>query len=468
MPRTEGPVGSIASISFSTFSFALFLLLVVSGYWLLPRRLRLWWLLGASLFFYASWNVGYVPGFLLLIGINYLAGLAAAGRHARAAATAVIVFDVALLGIFKYLDATIGSSASIYTHITGEPVDWGGIGLILPLAISFVTFTLIAYIVDVYRGAEPERDPLRFAIFIAFFPRVLAGPIMRGHEFLPQLRFHRRFSLVLVHMAVPLLVSGLFKKAVADQLSPLVQDGLANTADYSSLALLAVATAWTFQLYLDFAGYTDMARGSARLLGIGVSRNFDWPYRSLSMAEFWHRWHTTLGDWLRDYLYFPLGGSRRGNIRSYVNLMVTMSLAGLWHGAGLGFVVWGLFQGIGLSVDRWWRRLPQHPVLPVVVSWAVTFAFVVLARVPFVAPDLGAAGEFYLRMLVPHGGELPSTALLVFLVVAIAGQWTGWERLAQRAAPRRSARRWLAYGVAIAIAAVLLPPGAPNFIYQQF
>lgn len=457
-----------SGISFATVGFALFLLVVVGGYWLLPRRLRLWWLLGASILFYATWNVGYVPGFLLLIGANYLLGLAAAGRHAKAATITAIVLDVAVLVVFKYLDAVLGGSASIVAQISGEEVQWGGIGIVLPLAISFVTFTLIAYIVDVYRGAAPERDPLRFAVFIAFFPRVLSGPIMRGHEFLPQLRFERGFSLPLVHMAVPLLVSGLLKKSVADQLGPTVQNGFTDVGDLSSLALVAVATTWTFQLYLDFAGYTDMARGASRLLGIGLKRNFDWPYRSLSMAEFWRRWHMTLGAWLRDYLYFPLGGSRRGDRRTYLNLMVTMTLAGAWHGAGLGFAVWGLLQGVGLSVNRWWRRLPNHPVLAVALSWLVTFAFVVAARVPFVAPDLSTTAEFYRRMILPHGGDLPSLALVATLAVLILGQWTGWERAARSLAPRRSARRWLAYGVALAIALVLLPAGAPAFIYQQF
>jgi alginate O-acetyltransferase complex protein AlgI len=435
---------------------------------LLPRRLRVWWLFGASLLFYASWNIGYVPGFLLLIGANYVLGVAAAGRHAKTATVAAVVLDLVVLGVFKYLDFTLGGSASLISRITGEPVDWGGLDLVLPLAISFVTFTLIGYVVDVYRGAAPERDPLHFAVFIAFFPRVLAGPIMRGDQFLPQLKFSRGFRLAMLHMALPLLIVGLLKKAVADQFGPVVRDGFANMPDYSGAALLAIAVAWSFQLYLDFAGYTDMARGSARLLGIGISRNFDWPYRALSMAEFWRRWHMTLGLWLRDYLYFPLGGSRHGSLRTYLNLIITMTLAGLWHGAGGGFVVWGVLQGLGLAINRWWRRLRGHPVLPLVVSWLITFGFVVLARVPFVAPDLGAAGEFYAAIVTLQEGTLPSALLLAALAVGILGQWTGWGPLAERLAPRRTARRWLVYGVAAAVAIVLLPSGASDFIYQQF
>jgi alginate O-acetyltransferase complex protein AlgI len=442
---------------------------VTVGYWLLPRRLRTWWLLAASLVFYASWNLGYLPAFVLLIVANYGLGLAAAGgRHARAATTAAILLDLVVLGLFKYLDVALGSGASLITWLTGQPLDWGGLGLVLPVAISFVSFTLIAYIVDVHRGAPPERDLLHFAVFVAFFPRLLAGPIVRGHEFLPQLRFRRTFGLALVHMAIPLLVTGLLKKAVADQLAPVVSDGFVHLNRYGSLALLAIATAWTFQLYLDFAGYTDLARGSARLLGIGLPRNFEWPYRSLSMAEFWRRWHVTLGTWLRDYLYFPLGGSRHGDLRTSFNLVVTMTLAGLWHGAAWGFVAWGALQGVGLAVDRWWRRLRGHPVLPVVVSWAITFAFIVLARIPFVAPDLGAAVDYYVALLRPAGDDLPSVALVAALVIGIAGQWTGWPPRIGRLIPRRSARWWLAYGVALAAAVALLPSGSADFIYQQF
>ena len=271
-------------------------------------------------------------------------------------------------------------------------------------------------------------------------------------------------------MAVPLLVTGLLKKALADQLAPVVSDGFVHTDRYGSLALLAIATAWTFQLYLDFAGYTDLARGSARLLGIGMPRNFEWPYRSLSMAEFWRRWHITLGTWLRDYLYFPLGGSRHGDLRTSLNLIVTMTLAGLWHGVGLGLRRRGApCRASGFAVNRWWRRLPGHPVLPVLVSWAITFGFIVLARIPFVAPDLDAAGRLLRGLLVPSGDDLPSLAL----VVSPGGRHR--RPVDGLAAPRSvawcrgaSARRWLAYGLALAAAMALLPSGSADFIYQQF
>ena len=453
-------------MNLATLGFALFLVVVVAGYWLLRGRVRLWWLLGASLLFFATWNVVYVPGFMLLIVVNYVLGIAAAGDHGRRATVAAIGIDLGVLGLFKYLDFAIGGGAGLFAQLSGSAVDFGALGFILPLGISFLTFTLIAYVVDVHRGAAPERDLLAFAVFTTFFAKAIAGPIMRGHQFLPQLRFDRRFSLVLVGMAMPLLVSGLLKKAMADQLAPVVRGGFDEMAGLSSLALLAMAVAFTFQLYLDFAGYTDLARGSARLMGLGLPRNFDWAYRSRSMIEFWRRWHMTLGTWLRDYLYFPLGGSRRGN--AYVNLVITMGLAGLWHGAGLTFVVWGLLQGVALAINRWWRLRMSRFVLPVLATWLVTFAFIVLVRVFFVAPDLGAAIDYLVRALSFQHGQQPDLVLLAVLGGGVVLQWPGWVRLGSSMAPRHTVRRVFAYGVAAAVAILLLPSGQTEFIYQNF
>lgn len=438
------------------------------GYWLLPRRLRLWWLLGASLLFYGSWNAAYVPGFLALIGINWWLGLKAAGPHRRAAVWAAVIIDVSLLGVFKYLDWAIGSGASAFRFVTGGEVDLGGFGLVLPLAISFVTFTFIAYIVDVSRGARPERDPLRFAVFVTYFPHLIAGPIMRGREFLPQVRRLRPFSRRYLGDAAPLIISGLLKKSVADMLAPAVAQSFGAPAQQSSAGLLVGALAFTFQLYLDFSGYTDIALGSARLMGFRLPRNFDWPYRATNMADFWSRWHITLGRWLRDYLYFPMGGSRKGELRAYVSLMLTMIICGLWHGAGLTYIAWGFLQGVALSAYRFWKRLPGAPRMTPLLGWIVTFAFVVLVRVIFAADSLEAAGRYYRAMLIPQGGLAPDPWIALACVLGVAAQLPVVERLVREGFPRHSLRRVAAYGAAAALVIVLLPVTTPAFIYFQF
>ena len=215
-------------MNFVTFGYVLFLLLVVGVYWILPHRARHWWLLGASLFFYGTWNIVYVPGFLVLIGFNFLMGRAAAGPNGRRATIIAVVFNLGLLGVFKYLDWVLGSSYSLISFITGREVELGTLGLILPLAISFVTFTFVAYIVDIHRGRAPERSPLRFAVFVMYFPHLVAGPIMRAREFLPQLHHMRPFKGRLLVEGGPLLLSGMLKKSMADLLAPTVADAMAD------------------------------------------------------------------------------------------------------------------------------------------------------------------------------------------------------------------------------------------------
>ncbi|MFN8619834.1 MAG: MBOAT family O-acyltransferase [Chloroflexota bacterium] len=440
----------------------------MTGWWLLPRRVRLWWLLGASLVFYATWNVLYVPGFLLLILVNFVLGLAAAGPYRRAAVATAVTIDLVLLGLFKYLDWAIGSGASIVAVITGRQVHLGGLGLILPLAISFVTFTLVAYVVDVGRGRAPERNPLRFAVFIGQFPNLVAGPILRGRELLPQLRHLRPFRATYVGDAVPLLLGGLLKKSLADLFAPGVQQAFADPGRQSSAALLVGAVAFTFQLYLDFSGYTDIALGSARLMGFRLPRNFDWPYRSTNMAEFWKHWHITLGRWLRDYLYFPLGGSRKGQPRAYLNLLITMTLCGLWHGAGLTFIVWGFLQGVALCAYRFWRRRPGVPRMPLLVGWAVTFTFVVLVRVFFAAPDIGDALAYLRDLVTFQDGAAPEPLMVLACVLGILGQLPVLERSFRRVVPRHSVGRWASYGAMAGLVILLLPVQGAPFIYARF
>ena len=443
----------------------------MAGYWLLPRSARRWWLLAASILFYASWNLLYVPGLLGIIVANHLLAQRIATRtgSARRRSLAIAVcLDLGVLGVFKYLDWVLGGSSSIVRWVTGRQVELGSLGLILPLSISFVTFTILAYVIDVYRGRVPERRLSNVALFITFFPHLVAGPIVRAHELLPQVRHPRPFRGAYLVDAAPQLSGGLLKKAVADQLAPAVGVALAHPGQLSSGALAVTLVAYTFQLYLDFSGYTDLALGSARLMGIRLPRNFDWPYRSSSMSEFWGRWHMTLSRWLRDYVFFPLGGTRRGERRTTINIMATMILCGLWHGAGLTFIVWGALQGAALAVHRWWRRRTGHPVMPVLLAWAITFTFVCLVRIFFVAPDLASALRYLRALLSFQEGVAAPPLLVAAVIIGIIGQWPALERLFRRIAPAGTGRRWAAVGGAFAAGLVLLPTGAPDFIYFAF
>jgi alginate O-acetyltransferase complex protein AlgI len=457
-------------MNFVTVSYAVFLLAVVIAHWLLPRSFRRWFLIGASLVFYGSWNVLYVPGFVALLAANWGFGLIATSRP-RLAVIGALVFDLGLLAIFKYLDWLIGSSAGVLGFILGRSPDWGLVGLVLPLAISFVTFTMLAYVIDIARGGRVERNLGRYALFITFFPHLIAGPIMRGHEFLPQVRHPRPFSMVHLRLALPLLVGGFVKKVLGDNLAPTVNSVFDDPGAFASPYVWIGVLAFTFQIFLDFSGYTDIALGSAHLLGFRLPRNFEWPYRSTSIQEFWRRWHMTLSRWLRDYLYFPLGGSRHGRARTYAALMVTMLLGGLWHGAGWTFVFWGFWHGLGLAVHRWWRRDRPHPrPIPPFAAWAMTFIFVIIGWVFFRAASFGDAMAL-LQQAVSfefHGQERVPLVITILCLVLLAGQWPGWSGLFRRLAPPGSARRYLVYGSATAAAVMLMPVQTVSFIYFQF
>ena len=455
------------SVNFATLLYAVFLAIVVTVHWLLPRQMRRYWLIGASLFFYGSWNPAYVPGFVALIVLNWCLGLLATLRP-RTAVLLGIVLNLGLLAFFKYTDWLLATSERFVGFVAGARPDFEPIGIVLPLAVSFVTFTMLAYIIDIARGSRPERHLGRFALFVTFFPHLISGPIMRGYEFLPQVRHPRPFRLSHLGEALPLLVSGLLKKTIGDNLAPTVQLVFSHPQSFSSGALWVGILAFGFQIYFDFSGYTDLALGSARLLGLRLPQNFHWPYRALNLQEFWRRWHMTLSRWLRDYLYISLGGSRHGPARTYFALAATMLLGGLWHGAGLTFIVWGAWHGAGLAIHRWWRQRTGGAWLPPWLAWLMTFGFVLLGWVFFRAPSLHAALAMMWRALSFQGGQSVPTVIVVVCGLLLIGQWPGWMSVFRSLAPVGSYRRYAAYGVAIAVAVFILPVNAVQFIYFQF
>lgn len=340
---------------FNSFQYLLFLPIVVALFWILPQRFKLPLLLLASYVFYASW----IPTFLLLIlGMtifNWCWGsfLHKAVNNRKLILGIGIALNLLTLGVFKYTGFACHSALHVVHLFNRQMPDWVLPNIILPLGISFFAFEFIHYLFEIYRGNKPVESFILFALFAAFFPTQISGPIKRYPDFVAQMNDKKPLRLSYFDEGVPLIVVGLAKKLLlADNLAVLVQMGMASPMDYGAPELWLFTYAFAFQIYFDFSGYTDIARGSAMLFGYNIPINFNLPYFASNIADFWRRWHISLSTWLRDYLFIPLGGSRLGKWITYRNLFLTMALGGLWHGASWNFVVWGMFHGVSLIVHR--------------------------------------------------------------------------------------------------------------------
>ena len=355
-------------------------------------------LAGASLLFYGAWRPVCLLLLLASVGVNFGLGLRMEDPLRRRAIGAFgVVLNLALLCYFKYTNFILDS----LNTLTGAPLPF--VNIILPLGISFFTFQQIAYLVDVMRGAKVERDIVSYMLFVSFFPHLIAGPLVHHAEMIPQFKRGRTGrSSVLAARGLAIFAAGLFKKVViADNLAQFVSPVFAHLDSgggvTTSWAWLATS-AYTLQIYFDFSGYSDMAVGLALLFGIRLPVNFRSPYKATSIIDFWRRWHITLSRFLRDYLYIPLGGNRLGDIRRYLNLLVTMLLGGLWHGAGWNFLIWGGLHGLYLCINHLWQawrggRASERGLFAKIISWAITFAAVVLAWVFFRAKTFDGAWQ---------------------------------------------------------------------------
>lgn len=404
---------------FNSFSFLfLFLPVTAIGYFLLARRSHTAaaaWLAGASLFFYGWWSVAYIPLLLGSIGFNYWAGARIGRSEApvkfRLLAAAVVV-NLLLLGYFKYADFFI-SGMNFFSNN-----QIAALHVILPIGISFFTFTQIAFLVDTYQGKVKEYRFVHYVLFITYFPHLIAGPVLHHAEMMPQFDRPDTYRLSNRNIAVGLsiFVIGLAKKVlVADSLAPHASYLFDQTQPQTLLVAWGGVVAYAFQLYFDFSGYSDMAIGASRLFGIRLPLNFSSPYKSANIIDFWRRWHMTLSRFLRDYLYIPLGGGRKGPVRRYTNLMLTMLLGGLWHGAGLNFAVWGALHGAYLMINHGfialagrlnWRLQSRAWT---VASVVLTFIAVCFAWVFFRASDFSRAVGIIGALLGQNGVALPQS-----------------------------------------------------------
>jgi len=419
-------------VTFVSWYFLLFFAVLLGTLRVMPtRESRQFTLLAASAIFYGAGTTWH----LLVLAGPAIIDFACATRIEDSDDQVVrkrwlllsLVSNLGLLAYFKYADFFADSIAAL---IGAETVP---LGLLLPVGISFFIFKTLSYTIDVYRREIPAcRSLWKYAMFVAYFPELVAGPIVRASVFIPQMDRHLRPSMARAAVGMQLILLGLTKKLfIADRLATLVNPVFTTPGEYSQFTVISAVIAYSIQIYCDFSGYSDIAIGVSRIIGFDLPENFNMPYAAKSITEFWRRWHITLSQWLRDYLYIPLGGNRKGRWRTYVNLLVTMLLGGLWHGASWTFVVWGLLHGVGLGVHKLWRmRVPESRApFAGVVGWAVTYGFVCLTWVFFRAADFGTAALILRKIagLEPGGAHwtyLPLLLILPIVIVAhVIGTW---------------------------------------------
>ena len=459
------------SPEFLIFTIALLAVLSVTrGRW------THWALLLASYLFYGWWDWRFVGLLLFSTTVDYSVGRLlehTANEVARRWVLGLsIATNVGLLAFFKYYGFLSGNLAAVFGH----PV-LPALHVILPIGISFFTFQSLSYTIDVYRRKLPaERSFLRFALFLAFFPQLISGPITRATEFLHQFRRAHRLSLMRASLGGQIFLTGFIKKTfVADRLAGFVDPVFAHPLAFDSPTALLATVGYALQIFCDFSGYSDMAIGVAIVFGYRLVQNFETPYRSLSITEFWRRWHQSLSRWLRDYLYIGLGGNRGNALRTRTNLMLTMLIGGLWHGASWNFVLWGGMHGAALVLDRSTpgvRGWLERQALGRVLLWGVTFAWVCLAWVLFRAPSFQRAAEMYSRLFrwSDQGTRWLAPEVIVLLVVAVIAHLIR-ERMGHRRYPTvNPGTLWGGFviGAVLLIAMLGYPKSAQPFIYFQF
>ena len=467
---------------FPTVVFAAFFMVVLPLSWLLMGRPKIWkpMIIAASYVFYGYADWRFVP---LLAGVTIVAQLAATRIAAsdddvvrKRWVTGAVTADLLALGTFKYAGFGVQQVDDAFGHFgLGAPVSL--LHLVLPIGVSFFTFQAISYVVDVHRRATPRASFADAALYLSFFPHLVAGPIVRAKEFVPQLASPRTAADTDNTRAILLILGGLIKKVLlADVLArDLVDPVFSTPGAHSGGEALLAAYGFAMQIWCDFSGYTDMAIGLALLLGFRFPQNFNRPYSATSLQDFWRRWHMTLSRWLRDYLYIPLGGNRGSSLMTYRNLMLTMLLGGLWHGAAWTFVVWGGLHGAGLAVERFVRA--RRPVIiggrvGAVVGWLVTFHLVCLAWVFFRAPTVGVAFNVLARLAHPGPVPLATAGILAAIALGMVLQYVP-EDVHNRVRAGFAGLPWSAQGLTaglllVAVGAAVGEQGVAPFLYFSF
>ena len=485
---------------FVEFRFFWFFLAVFAVYWSLGRNnSRKVWLLICSYFFYACWNWKFLFLIMASSALDYLVGSMLGRtddpRKRRRWLIVSLTANLGTIAFFKYYNFFVTSAAALLAWL-GLPASLHTLNIVIPVGVSFYTFHSMSYTIDVYRRKlEPVRSLLDLACFIGFFPQMVAGPIVRASQFLPQLLALRRFAGVDVRGALVLFLIGFIKKAcIADAVAPFVDRYFDAPWNFTNTSAWVAVFFYAIQIYCDFSGYTDMAIATAGLLGYQLPVNFRFPYFAANISDFWHRWHISLSSWLRDYLYIPLGGNRGGAWFVYRNIMITMLLGGLWHGGAWTFVIWGGLHGVALVVHRAWQQLvegraPSRPlpgIYPTAdategvpprrgrfgwLAWSLTFYWICFTWIFFRAADLERAcviAKSFVFWQSPGTHDLGLRMIWIVVVLGIVhrlnarGVFSSWWR-------RVPAEVFAAgYGCAAAVVLLFIPPHYAPFIYFQF
>ncbi len=476
-------------MAFNSFEFLVFFAVVFTLYWAAPwRRLKIILLLAASYWFYMSWNAklaAVVAGSSL---IDYFLARAlerseSDGRR-KAFLVTSIVMNLGLLVYFKYTKFFLSSFVDLLQR-TGFHAHMPELSIILPIGISFYTFEALSYMIDLYmRRIQAEKNPIHFLLFISFFPRMIAGPIIRARNFLPQVPRDMRFDGARFDLGLQYVLMGLFKKiAIADRMACLADPVYSAPSNYSTGAVWIAVIAYSLEIYSDFSGYSDIAIGTAHMLGFKLPQNFDMPYLSRNISEFWRRWHISLSTWLRDYVFISLGGSRGTAAMTVFTLMTTMALCGLWHGANWTFVAWGVLQGVMMLIHRVFRFFCKtRPAWQAALETAwgaaarvlITFLAATLAWVIFRAQNFPTAGAVLHALFFPQKGVMVRSPVgpwslvvaLTIVVLAHAAAEAGlWKKFSAAWSPPL---RGTAYAVAAVAIFLMATNTAKPFIYFQF
>jgi alginate O-acetyltransferase complex protein AlgI len=475
---------------FTTLSFLVFFLVFYLVYWSMRGRPRLGLVFVSSVLFYAVWSVGFAVHFVAMVAFSY--GIVQWMRRTKSSLPfyAGVIVNLGNLFFFKYFYLLLQilfdtTNLSLFERPVFDAWLLGSTGypsIVLPLAISFYTFVLVAYIFDVHRGLIQEKHTfLEFAVFAMYFPHLVAGPIIRHSDFFPQLE-KIDVDAEKITRGMFLILLGLIKKvAIADNMLPLFSAMFQQPESFSGAANLLAAAGFSIWVYCDFSGYTDLARGMSLLLGIELPENFRAPFLARSVRELWRDWHATLGTWMRDYVFIPLGGSRQGELRSNVNLIITFTLGGLWHGAHYPYVVWGFFHGLMLVIERrlgqiadrlgWFQRAPRGLERPVVVARVIiVFCIFMIGAVFFNSPTVKSAFVFLGSVFTWADGAGNASAEKI-IYFSVAGYVLNFLQL-PRSAPGLSTRTRLgllfAFGCLVVFLLGKYPPGGRDFLYFQF